>query len=40
MKLFKLEMQNFNFRENIQKWLENIVIQAELKQLKVDIEID
>lgn len=40
MKLFGLEVQTFNFREKIIKWLENVIIQAELKQLKIEIEIN
>ena len=40
MNLFKLEMQTFNLRDMFKKWIENIVIQAELKQLKFQIEIE
>ena len=40
MNLFKLDISNFNFREKLSSWIENVIIQAELKQLKFEIEID
>ena len=40
MNLFKLEIKIFNLRDMFKKWLENIVIQAELKQLRFEVEID
>ena len=40
LKLFKLDNTLFNFRERIKTFLENIIPQIELKQLKFKFEID
>jgi len=40
LKLFKLEKHLFNFRERIKAFLENVIIQVELKQLDFRFEMD
>ena len=40
MNLFKIDYVYFNFREKILKWLGNAIIQAGLKCLKFELEID
>ena len=40
LKLFILDNVLFNFRERIKNFLENIIPQIELKQLKFKFEID
>ncbi len=39
-KLFKLENRLFNFRQKIIDFLENVIIQVELKQLEFKFEMD
>ena len=40
MKIFKLENKFFNFREQLKNWLEDIIIQIELKQLEFIFQMD
>jgi hypothetical protein len=40
MGIFALDYTTFNLRATFESWIENIVIQTELKQLKFEYEID
>jgi hypothetical protein len=40
MGIFTFDYTRFNLRVKFESWIENIVIQTELKQLKFEYEID